>query len=78
MPVMSEEQTEEALRAANKKQKWEKEAQQRTKELKEQKDALKKTEDENDRRIRERLCLKCGTPLGFLDKLSGRKEHKNC
>lgn len=38
----------------------------------------KRHQDEQAKRQREGLCLRCGKPLGMIDKISSRKMHNRC
>jgi hypothetical protein len=42
------------------------------------KQECKRHEDEQAKRQREGLCLRCGKPLSMMDKISSRKVHNRC
>jgi hypothetical protein len=58
---------------AEKKRQKEEEIRRRFEEEKRQKE-----EKERQRRIQKGLCITCGSPLGFTDKMTGRQTHKRC
>jgi hypothetical protein len=48
------------------------------KQIEEETHRQKAWQVECDRRIKNRLCVHCGSPLGLIDKLSGRQSHARC
>jgi hypothetical protein len=62
---------------AEKKRQQAEESKRRLEEKKRRKEQ-EQMEREKQRRIKNGLCITCGTPLGFTDKLTGRQSHRRC